>query len=136
MKALRLLNLLRVREVLQHPPIRCKSFNINSSSEFNEKVMNSTVPVVVNFHAEWCDPCHILTPKLRELLESSEQVNLAIVDVESNADLVHTFEVKAVPAVIGIKDGLVIDKFIGLVEHDAIIKLVNKLLDHKFSKTK
>ncbi|CAH1389752.1 unnamed protein product [Nezara viridula] len=130
MKALRLLTLLRVREVLQQPPVRCKSFNINSSTEFNEKVMNSVVPVVVNFHAEWCDPCHILTPKLRDLLEGSEQVDLAIVDVESNADLVHTFEVKAVPAVIAIKNGHVIDKFIGLVEHEAIVELVKKLVEN------
>lgn len=54
---------------------------------------------------------------------------MAIVDVESNADLVHTFEVKAVPAVIAIKNGQVIDKFIGLVEHEAIVNLVKKLVE-------
>lgn len=48
-------------------------------------------------------------------------------DVETNAELVHTFEVKAVPAVLAIKDGHVIDKFIGLVEHQAIENLVKKL---------
>lgn len=131
MKAHRLLTLLRVREVLRQPPVRCKSFHIKSSKEFEEKVMKSVLPVVVNFHAEWCDPCHILTPKLIDLLDNSEQVNLAIVDVESNADLVHTFEVKAVPAVITVKNGHVVDKFIGLVEHEAIVNLVNKLIDHK-----
>lgn len=115
------------RHFLRGPPARSKSFNITSSDEFDKKVMQSRIPVVVNFHAEWCDPCHILTPKLKSLLDGSDQVDLAIVDVEANAELVHTFEVKAVPAVLAIKDGHVIDKFIGLVEHKAIEDLVKKL---------
>ena len=90
--------------------------------------MNSSVPVIVNFHAEWCDPCHILTPKLKELVGEGEDIGLAIVDVEANPDLVHTFEVKAVPAVLAIRNGLVVDKFIGLVDADMIEQLVNKLV--------
>lgn len=55
--------------------------------------MNNDKPVIVNFHAEWCEPCKILTPKLKELIEPLDNLDLAIVDVEENADLVHTFEV-------------------------------------------
>ncbi|KPJ20621.1 Thioredoxin, mitochondrial [Papilio xuthus] len=55
--------------------------------------MNNEKPVIVNFHAEWCEPCKILTPKLKELIEPLDNLDLAIVDVEENADLVHTFEV-------------------------------------------
>ncbi|KAG8296770.1 thioredoxin, mitochondrial [Homalodisca vitripennis] len=111
-----------------------KSFTISDNEEFMDKVMNSPVPVIVNFHAEWCEPCHILTPKLEELVGESESINLATVDVEKNAELVHTFEVKAVPAVIAIRNGLVIDKFIGLVDGDMIDNLVQKLTPPKQSK--
>uniref|UniRef100_A0A1B6DS56 Thioredoxin domain-containing protein n=1 Tax=Clastoptera arizonana TaxID=38151 RepID=A0A1B6DS56_9HEMI len=104
-----------------------KAFTVNDNDEFMEKVMNSNVPVIVNFHAEWCEPCHILTPRLKELVGDSDNIHLAIVDVEQNAELVHTFEVKAVPAVIAIRNGLVIDKFIGLVDGDMIDNLVQKL---------
>ena len=89
--------------------------------------MNSNVPVIVNFHADWCDPCKVLTPALRKLVEKTEGLDLAIVDVEQNAELVHTFEVKAVPAVVAIRHGRVVDKFIGLVEADMMEKLVSKL---------
>lgn len=89
--------------------------------------MNSDRPVIVNFHAEWCDPCKILTPKLRELIEPLDNLDLAVVDVEEHAELVHTFEVKAVPAVIAIRDGLVVDKFIGLVDAHMIENLINKM---------
>lgn len=109
--------------------LSCKSkkFEINDNTEFVEKVMNSAVPVIVNFHAEWCDPCKILTPKLEELIGPMKDLNLAIVNVELNPELVHTFEVKAVPAVIAVSNGLVVDKFIGLVDADMIDNLVKKL---------
>ncbi|KAJ8943647.1 hypothetical protein NQ318_005649 [Aromia moschata] len=100
---------------------------IKGNDEFLSKVMNSDNPVIVNFHAEWCEPCHILTPKMKELIEPNENIDLAIVDVESHAELVHTFEVKAVPAVIAVRNGLVVDKFIGLVDANMIENLIKKL---------
>lgn len=104
-----------------------KRYDINNNSEFVNKVMNGTVPVIVNFHAEWCDPCRILTPKLIELIEPMEKLDLAIINVEENPELVHVFEVKAVPAVIAISKGLVVDKFIGLVNNEMIENLIQKL---------
>ncbi|XP_008543183.2 thioredoxin, mitochondrial [Microplitis demolitor] len=106
-----------------------KKFEITDNTEFVSKVMNSNIPVIVNFHAEWCDPCKILTPKLEKLIGPMENLNLAIIDVERNPELVHTFEVKAVPAVIAVSNGLVIDKFIGLVDANMIESLINKLTE-------
>ena len=106
-----------------------KRFEINNSSEFVSKVMNSSVPVIVNFHAEWCDPCKILTPRLIDLIEPMDTLDLAIVDLESNPELVHIFEVKAVPAIIAISSGLVVDKFVGLVDIGMIENLIRKLTD-------
>ncbi|KAB0799384.1 hypothetical protein PPYR_07264 [Photinus pyralis] len=104
-----------------------KIITIMNDDDFMSKVMNSDNPVIVNFHAEWCEPCHILTPKMKQLIEPKDNIDLAIVDVESHAELVHTFEVKAVPAVIAVKNGLVVDKFIGLVDANMIESLISKL---------
>lgn len=104
-----------------------KLITVNNHDEFLSKVLNSDNPVIVNFHAEWCEPCHILTPKMKELIEPKDNIDLAIVDVELNAELVHTFEVKAVPAVVAVRNGLVVDKFIGLVDANMIESLINKL---------
>jgi len=101
--------------------------DIKGNDEFLSKVMNSDNPVIVNFHAEWCEPCHILTPKMKEMIEPMTDIDLAIVDVENHAELVHTFEVKAVPAVIAVRNGLVVDKFIGLVDANMIENLISKL---------
>lgn len=104
-----------------------KIIHIGNHNDFLAKVMHSDNPVIVNFHAEWCEPCHILTPKMKQLLEHKEKIDLVIVDVENNPELVDTFEVKAVPAVIAVKDGLVVDKFIGLVDANMIENVIKKL---------
>ncbi|KAL5244994.1 hypothetical protein ACI65C_012404 [Semiaphis heraclei] len=104
-----------------------KSFTVCGSEDFIQNVLKSDIPVIVNFHAEWCDPCLTLTPMLKKMVGDSPSVHLAIVDVEKNADLVHTFEVKAVPAVLAIRDGHVIDKFIGLIDNDMIDEMVKKI---------
>ncbi|XP_065344105.1 thioredoxin, mitochondrial [Cloeon dipterum] len=102
-------------------------FTVSDSETFMEKVLNNDVPVIVNFHAEWCDPCKLLTPKLEELVVPLPGIDLAIIDVESCPELVQAFEVKAVPAVIAVRSGLVVDKFIGLVDAQNIEDFIKKL---------
>ncbi|KAI4487396.1 hypothetical protein M0804_005545 [Polistes exclamans] len=104
-----------------------KVYEINSNIEFNDKVMNGKGTVVVNFHADWCDPCTVLTPKLIELIEPMETLDLAIINLESNPDLADVFSVKAVPAVFAISNGLVLEKFIGLQDVGMVEKFVEKL---------
>lgn len=102
-------------------------FEIVDNDEFVSKVMHSKLPVIVNFHAEWCSPCKILTPKLEELVGPMDQLSLCTINVENSPELVHTFEVKAVPAVIAVSNGIIVDKFIGLVDANMIEKLIDKL---------
>ncbi|XP_050432119.1 thioredoxin, mitochondrial [Adelges cooleyi] len=104
-----------------------KSFTVSGNDDFIQNVIKSETPVIVNFHAEWCDPCLTLTPMLKKMVGDLPSVNLALVDVEKNADLVHTFEVKAVPAVLAIRNGQVVEKFIGLIDQNKINELVKKL---------
>ncbi|KPJ15664.1 Thioredoxin, mitochondrial [Papilio machaon] len=122
---------LRRAKAISTSKVHNETILVKNNEEFVNKVMNNDKPVIVNFHAEWCEPCKILTPKLKELIEPLDNLDLAIVDVEENADLVHTFEVKAVPAVIAVKNGLIVDKFIGLVDADMITNLIDKMSGKK-----
>uniref|UniRef100_A0A9I3CJN6 Thioredoxin domain-containing protein n=1 Tax=Anopheles culicifacies TaxID=139723 RepID=A0A9I3CJN6_9DIPT len=119
------------RKTFSFSAVAAKRYVIKDHYEFDQKVINSDNPVIVNFHAEWCDPCKILTPKMTELLEPSDEIDLAIVDVDDNAELVHTFEVKAVPAILAFRNGVVVDKFIGLVDANMIENLIGKLTKKK-----
>lgn len=106
---------------------------LNEISEvlnFLSKVLNNDVTTVVNFHAEWCEPCKLLAPKLEELVLPMPGVDLAIVDVEKCPELVQAFEVKAVPAVVAVRSGIVVDKFIGLVDAKNIDEFIKKIDPH------
>ncbi|XP_028037194.1 thioredoxin, mitochondrial [Bombyx mandarina] len=124
-------NLASLKKAISTSLVHNETILVRNNEEFINKVMNNDKPVIVNFHAEWCEPCKILTPQLKQLIEPLTDLDLAVVDVEDNADLVHTFEVKAVPAVIAIKNGLIVDKFIGLVETDMITCLINRMSGKK-----
>ncbi|XP_062563650.1 thioredoxin, mitochondrial isoform X2 [Armigeres subalbatus] len=120
-----------IRKTFSFSAVANKQYVIKDHYEFDQKVINSDNPVIVNFHAEWCDPCKILTPQMAKMLEPSQEIDLAIVNVDDNAELVQTFEVKAVPAVLAFRNGVVVDKFIGLVDADMIENLIGKLARKK-----
>lgn len=106
---------------------RNKAFQVTNNMDFFEKVVNSDVPVIVNFHAEWCGPCTILTPKLEEIIGPMEQLNLANIDLDTYPEIVGHYEIKAVPAILAFSNGLMVHKFIGLVDMDSIDNLIQKL---------
>lgn len=71
---------------------------------------------------------------MNELLEERDDIGLAVVDVDDNIDLVNTFEVKAVPAILAFRNGVVVDKYIGLVDNTMIENLIKKLQKSKDTK--
>jgi len=72
------------------------------------------VPVVVDLWAEWCGPCKTLGPMLEEAIaRRGGAVELAKVDVDANPAISHMFQVKSIPAVFAIRNGQVVDQFLG-----------------------
>ncbi|KAK3089594.1 hypothetical protein FSP39_004884 [Pinctada imbricata] len=103
--------------------------NIQDSKHFQEEVQENTLPVIVDFHANWCGPCKLLGPRLESIVSSTNgKVILAKVDVDDHGDLAMRYGVNAVPTVIAFKNGKNIDKFQGLIDDDRIITFVEKLL--------
>src|SRR5213078_3831451 len=87
-----------------------------SEQDFQQQVLDrsATVPVVVDFWAEWCAPCRQLTPALEAAAQRrGDDVVLAKVDTDANQGLAQAFRVQGIPAVKAFRDGRVVDEFVG-----------------------
>jgi len=97
------------------------TFTIQDEKDFEDKVIKNRKPVVVDFHAKWCGPCKVLMPRLeRGMINVQDDVDMAKVDIDDLPDIAMDFGVGAVPSVLLIKDGKVVDKFVGLKDDDQI----------------
>merc|ERR1719242_454301 len=104
------------------------SYSVQDEEDFKTRVLASQVPVVVDFSAQWCGPCKMLTPRLDAAIAAQEgAVDLAIVDIDDLAELAMEHNVNAVPTVIGVKGGKVIDRFVGLLEEDKLSAFIDNL---------
>ncbi|XP_066531231.1 thioredoxin, mitochondrial [Hoplias malabaricus] len=105
------------------------SFNVQDQEDFTERVINSELPVVIDFHAQWCGPCKILGPRLEKAIAKQEgRVTMAKVDIDEHTDLAIEYGVSAVPTVIAMRDGDIIDQFVGIKDEDQLDSFVKKLI--------
>jgi len=87
------------------------------------------VPVVVDLWAEWCGPCKTLGPILEKVIEATDgKVDLVKIDVDANPSLSQAFKVQSIPAVYAMRDGAVVDGFMGAYPESAVQEFVDKLL--------
>jgi thioredoxin 1 len=78
------------------------------------EVIDSTIPVLVDFWAEWCGPCKMISPILDEVSgEMAGQVKIAKVNVDENRDLAAQFNIRSIPTLLVLKDGQVKGQMIG-----------------------
>ena len=86
------------------------------------------VPVVVDLWAAWCGPCRTLGPVLEKVVgETDGRVELAKVDIEANPGVAASFRVQSIPAVFAIRDGQVVDQFIGSLPEAQVRQFVERL---------
>ncbi|KAL1288081.1 TXN2 [Ovibos moschatus] len=105
------------------------TFNIQDGPDFQDRVVNSETPVVVDFHAQWCGPCKILGPRLEKVVAKQHgKVVMAKVDIDDHTDLALEYEVSAVPTVLAMKNGDVVDKFVGIKDEDQLEAFLKKLI--------
>ncbi|MEN0019772.1 MAG: thioredoxin [Planctomycetota bacterium] len=96
-----------------------------SDGSFDQDVIQSDQPVLVDFWAEWCSPCKRLAPFIDEVAdEFAGQAKVGKLDIESNKDTPTKFEISAIPTVMLFKGGEVVKKFIGLTSKEELAAAV------------
>lgn len=91
-------------------------------------LLRSGKPVVVDFWANWCAPCHVMAPILRDLAEEFDgQVIFAKVDVQNNRDLASQFNIKSMPTLVLFRNGKEWDRLTGVKGRPELRKLIGKM---------
>jgi putative thioredoxin len=89
---------------------------------------SATVPVVVDFWADWCGPCKTLAPILEQAVSEREgHVALVKIDVDANPELAERFSVRGIPSVKAFRDGRVVDEFVGVVSPQRVGDMLDGL---------
>lgn len=92
-----------------------------TDSTFEDEVIASDVPVLVDFWAEWCGPCRMVGPVVEELSNDyAGKLKVAKVDVDSNQELAQKYGISSIPSLLVFKGGEVVDKIIGAVPKSKI----------------
>ena len=108
------------------------SYQVQTEEEFHAKVMGGDKPVAVKFTADWCGPCKMLSPRLdAAIAQAEDEVDLAVVDIDDLADIAMEHDVHAIPTVIGVKNGQIVDKFLGWKDEDQLASFENKIGDYR-----
>lgn len=102
--------------------------NVTDAS-FTEEVMRSPLPVVVDFWAPWCGPCRSVAPALDRLAqELSGRVKIAKINVDENPGVMRQFGVQGIPTMLIVKDGRIVDRWVGALPEPAIRSHLAKII--------
>ena len=99
-----------------------------TDSNFQSEVLDADTPVVVDFWAEWCMPCRMLTPTIEKLATDYDgKVKVGKLDTDANREVSVKHEITAIPTVLVFKGGQVVKKFVGVTQEAEFKAELDKL---------
>lgn len=99
-----------------------------TDENFNQEALSSTIPVLVDFYADWCGPCKMLAPVIETLATEYEgKVKVGKLNVDNAPKTAQNYGVMSIPTLLYIKNGEVVNKSVGVVSKTTIEEILNNL---------
>jgi thioredoxin 1 len=96
-----------------------------TSENFEREVLQSDMPVLIDFWAPWCGPCRMLSPTISEIAEEYKgKVKVGKVNVDEEGELASMFRVSSIPLLVVMKEGKVVNSAVGVRPKDQIVKMI------------
>ncbi len=98
-------------------------------ANFDAEVIKSAVPVVADFWAEWCGPCRMIAPVLKQLAQDyKDRIKIAKIDVDAEGELAQQFNIVSIPTILVFSKGQVVKQQIGAVPRHALEKMIKDVI--------
>lgn len=95
-----------------------------TKENFEKEVLQSKIPVLVDFNAGWCGPCKSMRPLLDELAENNPNYKIVSIDIDEEDELAEEYEVASIPCLVVFKNGKETNRSVGLIPKDSIAALM------------
>ena len=100
-----------------------KVLHINNDN-FQNEVLNSDKPVLLDFFASWCGPCRMVGPILDEIAQEREDIKVCKVNIDEQPELASRFRIMSVPTLMVLKDGKIVEQSIGAMPKHQILAML------------
>lgn len=97
-----------------------------TSANFEAEAVNSDKPVLIDFYADWCGPCRMMSPVLEEIAAENPQIKVCKVNVDEEGALAQQFRVESIPLLVVMKNGKVTASSLGAVSKANVLSLLDK----------
>lgn len=95
-----------------------------NKDNFQQEVLESSKPVLLDFWAAWCMPCRMLSPILDEIAEETDEFKICKINVDEEGDLALQYKVMSIPTLVVMKNGEEVNRSLGVIPKDDVLDLM------------
>ena len=97
-----------------------------TSANFEQEVLNSDKRVLVDFYADWCGPCKILSPRVAEIANENKDLKVVKINVDQNEDLARKYNISSMPTLLVLEKGKELNRAVGALSKSTVLKFVRE----------
>ena len=100
------------------------SVTVVNKNNFEQEVLKSDKTVLIDFYADWCGPCRMVSPIVDKIAEEHPEIKVCKINVDAEGELAATFEVMSIPSLFVVKNGEIVNQSVGALPEAKILDMV------------